>query len=351
MSAAYKPVIWTASKLVYDAVLLVAVALYIFLFVHVAPRYDSVTLYTDDDMTKVQAFGTCAFLMFTFVLCIGPLARLDPRFLPLLYNRRHFGVLTAVIAATHAEYVLEDFFDYGHRSRWVALLIGNTSYEQVRGFPFELFGMFTLGVLIVMAVTSHDFWLRFLTPPVWKAIHMAAYLAYASIVLHVALGHLQSAVNPVFLVTFVAAVSSVTVLHVMAARRDVKAGQAPARAANEAPWVEAGRVDAIADSHGLVVQLDDGERVAIFRHDGRLSAISNVCAHQNGPLGEGRIIDGCVTCPWHGYQYRPADGCAPPPYTEKLATYRLKLQGDRILIDPRPNPPGTYVEPVAIGVP
>jgi nitrite reductase/ring-hydroxylating ferredoxin subunit len=197
-------------------------------------------------------------------------------------------------------------------------------------------------------VTSHDFWLRFLTPPVWKAIHMAAYLAYASIVIHVALGHLQSAINPVFLVTFIAAVSSVIVLHVMAARRDQRAAQMLARGAHGAPWVEAGGIDEIADAHALVVQLDDGERVAIYRHGGKVSAISNVCAHQNGPLGEGRIIDGCVTCPWHGFQYRPEDGCAPAPYTEKLATYRLKLQGDRILIDPRPNPPGTYVEPVAI---
>ncbi len=31
--------------------------------------------------------------------------------------------------------------------------------------------------------------------------------------------------------------------------------------------------------------------------------ISNVCQHQNGPLGEGEIIDGCITCPWHGFQY------------------------------------------------
>lgn len=26
-----------------------------------------------------------------------------------------------------------------------------------------------------------------------------------------------------------------------------------------------------------------------------------MCKHQNDPLGEGKIVDGCVTCPWHGY--------------------------------------------------
>ena len=110
----------------------------------------------------------------------------------------------------------------------------------------------------------------------------------------------------------------------------------------------AGPVNAIEEGRAVVVHLPDGEPVAIFRHGGRLSAVSNLCAHQNGPLGEGRIVDGCITCPWHGYQYRPEDGCAPPPFTERLATYRLRIKDAQVLLDTRPNPPGTLVEPVAV---
>jgi nitrite reductase/ring-hydroxylating ferredoxin subunit/DMSO/TMAO reductase YedYZ heme-binding membrane subunit len=349
MTTSYKPVSWNGVKFVYDAVLLLAVGLYLYLFIHVAPAYDRVTLYDDEGQTRIAAFGSCAFLMLTFILCIGPLARLDPRFLPLLYNRRHFGVLTAAAAAMHAEYVLEWFFDNGHRSRWVALLIGNTSYHRVLGFPFEFFGVFALAVLFVMAATSHDFWLRFLTPAIWKAIHMSVYVAYASAVVHIALGHLQTAYNPVFFACFVLGVSSVCVLHALAARADARAENAPARLAPGTAWIDAGRVSDIAEGCGRVITLDDAERVAIFRHGGKLSAVSNVCAHQNGPLGEGRIVDGCITCPWHGYQYRPEDGCAPPPFTEKLPTYKLRVDRDRILLDRRANAPGTRVEPLAIG--
>ena len=50
----------------------------------------------------MKAYGTCAFLLLSMALCIGPLARLDRRFLPLLYNRRHLGVLTCAVAAGHA---------------------------------------------------------------------------------------------------------------------------------------------------------------------------------------------------------------------------------------------------------
>jgi sulfoxide reductase heme-binding subunit YedZ len=109
-------------------------------------------------------------------------------------------------------------------------------------------------------------------------------------------------------------------------------------------------VTEIPEKCATVVSLH-GERVAIFKYDGKVSAISNVCRHQNGPLGEGKIIDGCVTCPWHGYQYLPEDGASPPPFTEKVSTFQTRIVDGRVWIDPRPNPPGTRVEPSLIGTP
>jgi hypothetical protein len=44
--------------------------------------------------------------------------------------------------------------------------------------------------------------------------------------------------------------------------------------------------------------------------------------HQNGPRREGKIIDGCVTCRWQGYQYFPEEGASPPPLTEKSARFK-----------------------------
>ncbi len=101
----------------------------------------------------------------------------------------------------------------------------------------------------------------------------------------------------------------------------------------------------------MVVTLG-GERVAVFRHDGKVSAMSNVCQHQNGPLGEGKIVDGLVVCPWHGFQYRPDCGASPAPFTEKVPTFRVRVAGGRVLVDPRgvttcgssrPTPPPTAV--------
>ena len=73
-----------------------------------------------------------------------------------------------------------------------------------------------------------------------------------------------------------------------------------------------------------------------------------MCQHQNGPLGEGCIIDGYITCPWHGYQYLPETGSSPPPFTEKIPTFDVQVRDGRVLVAAQPNPPGTRVEPARI---
>lgn len=343
MSARYVPVGWNASKLIYDGVLLAAISLYIGIFLGLAPRFQHTTLPLDAYSARIAAFGTCAFFLLTMILCIGPAARLDRRFLPLLYNRRHFGVLTCAVAVTHANAALEWYFSYSPLDPYVALLMGNTSYGQLSGFPFEVFGIFALAVLVLLAATSHDFWLSFLTPRVWKALHMGLYAGYVAVVLHVTLGALQTARNPLLAVVMTLCAALVCTLHVAAGRRP------PRPEPMRGHWIVAGSPNAIPEGRAIVVPIDGAESVAIFRHDSKLSAVTNLCAHQNGPLGEGAVVDGCITCPWHGFQYRLEDGCAPPPYTEKLVTFRLMLEGGMVLLDPRPNPPGTYVEPLRVG--
>jgi nitrite reductase/ring-hydroxylating ferredoxin subunit len=39
-------------------------------------------------------------------------------------------------------------------------------------------------------------------------------------------------------------------------------------------------------------------------------ALHNVCAHAGGPLNEGRLVDGCVECPWHASRFGLSDGTA-----------------------------------------
>lgn len=348
MSARYEAVGWNTSKTVLGAVFVAAIAIYLLGFMWIAPAFQTISQPLDPWTIRMNAFGTCAFLLMTLILCIGPAARLDRRFLPLLYTRRHLGVMTAGVALTHAWNAVDWYFSFSPNNRFVNMLSGNTSFGQIQGFPFEIFGVAALLILALLAVTSHDFWLNFLTSRVWKALHMSLYGGYLAVVLHIALGALQAKQGPLLAVVVTLSVVLVCGLHVAAGRQAAREDAAVASGSDEAPWVIAGKVEAFAEGAGMVVRVADAEPVAIFRHEGRLSAVSNLCAHQNGPLGEGRVIDGCITCPWHGFQYRLEDGCALAPFTEKLATYRVRVRDGMIQLDPRPNAPGTRVEPAVI---
>jgi nitrite reductase/ring-hydroxylating ferredoxin subunit len=117
--------------------------------------------------------------------------------------------------------------------------------------------------------------------------------------------------------------------------------------ASDEGFVEACAVADIPEKRARIVCLA-GERVAIFKYDGKVSAISNVCQHQNGPLGEGRVVDGCITCPWHGYQYLPETGASPPPFVEKVPTFNVRVKEGRVFVHPKPNPAGIRAEPASI---
>ncbi|MEO8195665.1 MAG: Rieske 2Fe-2S domain-containing protein [Thermoanaerobaculia bacterium] len=344
MSAGYAAIGWSPGKKRYDAVAWGASALYLGLFVGVGlwvrPEATAETL-------LIRAFGTLALILLHVVLAIGPLARLDRRFLPLLWNRRHLGVTMFVFALAHGGFALFQFHALGDRNPLVSLLTSSTQWGSLGNFPFQQLGAAALVILFLMAATSHDFWLANLTAPVWKTLHMLVYLAYALLVGHVALGVLQDATSPLPALALGAGLVTLIALHLAAAWKGRALDRALATAGADG-FVEACRVGDIREKRAKIVSLA-GERVAIFRYDGQLSAVSNVCQHQNGPLGEGRIVDGCITCPWHGFQYRPADGASPAPFTERVPTFRLRLvDGDRVFVDPRPLPPGTFVDPVVI---
>ncbi len=341
MGEAYRAVQWTRSKRVYDRWLWIGIAIYLALFIGLgAALYPAATAET----LLIRALGTAALLLLHVVLSIGPLCRLDRRFLPLLYNRRHLGVSMFVLALAHGAFSIVQFHALGDVNPLVSVLSANPRLDSVAQFPFQPLGLGALAILFLMAATSHDFWLANLTAPVWKALHMGVYLAYALLVGHVALGVLQTETHPLLAGALGAGLLWLVALHVVAAWREREPGSGTAV---DDGFVDVCAVEQIAEDRAHVTTLA-GERVAVFRHAGGISALSNVCQHQNGPLGEGRIVDGLVTCPWHGFQYRPEDGCAPAPFTERLPTFRVRVRGGRVLVHPRPLPAGTRVEPAAI---
>lgn len=343
MGVSYQAVLWNKQKKRYDRWMLILIGLYLASFIAFQLIFQPTIT---PETLIIRASGTLALLMLHFILLIGPLCRLNERFLPILYNRRHLGVTMFLFALIHGAFSIIQFHALGNVNPILSIFTSNPEYASLGNFPFQALGFFALLILFLMAATSHDFWLHNLSPRFWKAMHMMVYVAYALIILHVMLGAAQREDSPAWLGIMLFGLLLVSGFHVFAAIREKrKAFYADAREMDG--FVLIGELDEIPENRAKVV-LVEGENIAVFKYDGKVSAINNVCKHQLGPLGEGMVVDGCVTCPWHGYQYQPADGCSPPPFTEKVATYFVKLVGTKVYVSPQPQAEGTFIEPAKI---
>jgi nitrite reductase/ring-hydroxylating ferredoxin subunit/uncharacterized membrane protein len=87
-------------------------------------------------------------------------------------------------------------------------------------------------------------------------------------------------------------------------------------------------------------ELADGDRrkvdagnvsVLLYRSGSGILALDSVCSHMGGPLEEGTIADGCVTCPWHGSTFRLGDGhIVRGPATTPQPSYEARVNDGQI---------------------
>lgn len=336
MSTEFRLVQWNSHKRIYDLAIVAFVLVSIGSTVGVGLAAFPPPGEISPPILLMRSLGATAILMLHVILAIGPLARLTTLAAPLLYNRRHLGVAFFLVALLHALIAVGFYGGFGEGVWLLNVVTGG--YRSVPVVPFEFLGFMALLVFFAMAATSHDFWLAFLGPRTWKWLHMLVYAAYGLVVAHVMLGAAVERTTPVWPALLGLGVGLLTALHLAAgfrSMRETRAGD------TYTGWADAGDAGSIPEDRARVVRLPTGDSVAIFRHNNTMRAISNICAHQGGPLGEGRIVNGCVTCPWHGYQYRPGDGCSPPPYTERLPTYDVRIRAGRVEVSTQANELGT----------
>jgi len=339
MGLDYQFVLWNKHKKTYDKIIVASMLLYIILFAAITLIFNSET---SIETLVTRAFGSLAIIMLHIILVIGPLARLNTGFLPILYNRRHLGVSMFIAALIHGGFSIFQFHSLGDVNPIYSVFTSNMDYDSLTNFPFQVLGFLALLILFAMASTSHDFFLVNLSAKVWKRLHMMVYFAYALIIAHVFLGAFQQETSPFTIGIMVIGFISVASLHLITAFKERKADRT--KTEEKDGWLTVCNISEIEEDRAKIFTVEN-ERVAIFKYDGKLSAIHNVCKHQGGPLGEGKIIDGCITCPWHGYQYLPSNGQSPPPFTEKVATYELKLEDKTVYINPKAFKEGTEVKP------
>jgi len=96
-------------------------------------------------------------------------------------------------------------------------------------------------------------------------------------------------------------------------------------------FVTVARVDDVPPGSVRAVQAGE-ERIALAHVDGEFYATQGECLHLHGPLGEGRIDDHVLTCPWHGWQYDVRSGENEFDRAIRLRTYEVRVEDGEIKV-------------------
>jgi nitrite reductase (NADH) small subunit len=75
-----------------------------------------------------------------------------------------------------------------------------------------------------------------------------------------------------------------------------------------------------------------GKAIAVCNLDGQVFAISNVCVHRGGPLGQGTLVGGVLFCPWHAWGYDVTTGTSDVNPDLRVQKFEVKVEAGCVLV-------------------
>ncbi len=97
------------------------------------------------------------------------------------------------------------------------------------------------------------------------------------------------------------------------------------------PFIKVGRASDLPEDSVMEVTVGE-DLYAICNVAGSLHALSGVCLHQGGPLGQGQLAEGRVVCPWHAWEWDCRTGENVDDPTQRVATYPVKVEDGDIFL-------------------
>jgi nitrite reductase (NADH) small subunit/3-phenylpropionate/trans-cinnamate dioxygenase ferredoxin subunit len=93
------------------------------------------------------------------------------------------------------------------------------------------------------------------------------------------------------------------------------------------------RVGDLTEGEGRAVQVGN-KLIAVFLEKGQYYALDDVCPHMGASLGGGYVEGGVVTCPWHAWRFRLADGAWMdyPQGKTRVGCYPVRVQDGAIQV-------------------
>src|SRR5262245_42053405 len=91
------------------------------------------------------------------------------------------------------------------------------------------------------------------------------------------------------------------------------------------------KISDVVEGEGKTVSVNN-KLIALFRVGAQFFAIDDVCPHMGAPLSNGCVENGIVTCSWHAWRFRLADGAWADNPRIKIGWYPVRVVGDEVQI-------------------
>lgn len=98
-------------------------------------------------------------------------------------------------------------------------------------------------------------------------------------------------------------------------------------------WVDLGPAAALKDRPVRALTVER-TRIALTYKDGKFGAISGICNHVGGPLGEGTVAGDYVVCPWHGWKFHCTTGQGEPGFeADQVPSYEVEERDGHLFLN------------------
>jgi len=90
------------------------------------------------------------------------------------------------------------------------------------------------------------------------------------------------------------------------------------------PWTTLCEFSELTSGSGKYVEIG-GFQLGVFLDKGQVYVTDNTCPHAGGNLADGRIVEGCIVCPWHNWPFHLANGQLRGSPGVAISTYRTRI--------------------------
>jgi NAD(P)H-dependent nitrite reductase small subunit len=97
-------------------------------------------------------------------------------------------------------------------------------------------------------------------------------------------------------------------------------------------FIRIGNIEDFPEGQGRMISAAR-KPVAVFKVNGKIYAVNNICPHMGGPIGGGEVEGTTVSCPYHHMCFDLETGRSADSFGHSLQTYPVKVEDGEVWID------------------